>query len=383
MNTKLSDQQLDEFGAKLDAIQQSAREELGSSDRAYILRLIRVQRWLSLGGRLLIFLSVLCQPWWLLLGEHALASHAIFWPMIVLGTLLLASGKILENMEIGHNVMHGQWDWMNDPQVNSRQWEWDHACPSSQWQHSHNVEHHTWTNVLGKDRDVGYGMLRVTDYQPWHPFYLLQPLNTLILALYFEWFIAVHDIELSKVLRGKDDRTETKRLLREAGGKFWRQARKDYLLWPLLAGPFFPIVLAANFVANILRNLWTFAVIFCGHFPDGVEHFRVRDTINETRGQWYYRQLLGSCNIRGGKLFHIATGNLSHQIEHHMFPDLPSNRYAQVAPQVQQLCREYGMPYNSHRFSRQLGSTLWNLLSLSWPSKRKKGRKELYKKAAA
>jgi linoleoyl-CoA desaturase len=69
--------------------------------------------------------------------------------------------------------------------------------------------------------------------------------------------------------------------------------------------------------------------------------------VGETRGRWYLRQIMGSCNIEGGPLFHVMSGNLSFQVEHHLFPDMPSNRYAEVAPRVRVLCARYGIPYNS------------------------------------
>lgn len=364
----LTDADLRDIGERLDAIQARERASLGAADRAYILRLIRVQRWMALGGRALIFASLLGLP-------VALGSWPLFWVLISLGTLTLALSKILENMEIGHNVIHGQWDWMNDPDIHSANWEWDHGCPARQWKHTHNVVHHTWTNVLGMDRDIGYGMMRVTEHQRWHPFYLFQPLWIVLMAMYFEWFIALHDLEIPRVLKGKRDKAEARAILRESGAKVGRQALKDYLLWPLLAGPFFFIVLGANFTANVLRNIWTWAVIFCGHFPDGVSHFSKSVVATESRGGWYVRQMLGSCNIRGGRLVHILTGNLSHQIEHHLFPDLPSNRYARVAPEVEALCREYGLAYNSHSFGRQLGSVLWKLLRLTFPGGKRPSRR--------
>jgi fatty acid desaturase len=61
------------------------------------------------------------------------------------------------------------------------------------------------------------------------------------------------------------------------------------------------------------------------------------------------------------------SGNLSHQIEHHLFPDLPSNRYPELAPRVQALAGRYGLPYNTGSLSRQFGTTLWNILRLSLP----------------
>ncbi len=364
----LTEADLHAIGERLDAIGARERASLGQADRAYILRLIRAQKLLAIGGRLGIFASLAWLP-------AALGSWPMFWVVLCLGIGALALAKILENMEIGHNVIHGQWDWMNDPAIHSSTWEWDHACPARQWKHTHNVVHHTWTNVLGMDRDIGYGMMRVTERQRWHPFYLFQPLWLVVMAVYFDWFIALHDLEIPRVLKGQRNKAEARAILREAGAKTGRQALKDFVLWPLLAGPFFLIVLAANFAANVLRNIWTFAVIFCGHFPEGVSHFSKSIVAGESRGAWYVRQMLGSCNIRGGRLMHLLTGNLSHQIEHHLFPDLPSNHYVRVAPEVRALCEQYGLTYNSRPFIRQFGSVLWKLLRLTFPSGKRPRRR--------
>jgi linoleoyl-CoA desaturase len=351
---------VEEFGRELDAIRDEVMESRGERDRGYVLRLIRLQRGLALGGRLVIFASL------------AAWHTAAFLPVIALGTVALAGAKILENMEIGHNVLHGQWDWMRDPDVQSGTWEWDTVCPADQWKHSHNVVHHTWTNVLGKDRDVGYGMLRVTEEQRWHPFYVLQPLSVIVMAVFFEWFIALHDLEINHVVAGRRTLAEVRPMLRRIAAKAGRQALKDYVLWPALAGPFFVPVLLANAAANVLRNVWTFVIIFCGHFPDGVQYFAVEDVADETRARWYVRQLLGSCNIDGGRLFHVLSGNLSHQIEHHLFPDLPSNRYPEIAPRVRALCARHDLPYNTRPLGRQFGSTLRKVCRLALPGPRQR-----------
>ncbi len=348
----LTDAEIEAFGAELDAIQREVRASLGASDRAYIQRAITVQRSLALGGRALIYASLPLLPTPFFLG------------VIGAGTASLALAKILENMEIGHNVIHGQWDWMNDPEIHSSTWEWDNVCPADQWKHSHNVVHHTWTNVMGKDRDVGYEILRVTDQQRWRPAHLAQPVYNALLATLFQWGVAMHDVDL------RAPRAETLSKLRGIGRKAARQLAKDYVLWPLLAGPFFLPVLLANLTANLARNLWTYAVIFCGHFPDGAHVFTEAQIVGETRGRWYLRQILGSCNITGGPLFHVLTGNLSHQIEHHLFPDLPSNRYPAIAPRVEALCGKYGIPYNKGSFTRQLGTTLRTIVRLALPSRR-------------
>ncbi len=359
----LDAERLEALGRELDAVRDEVLASRGERDRRYILRVIRVQRAMALGARVLMLASIALHPWW----AHAAAGSLPFLAALGLGTLLLGLAKILENMEIGHNVLHAQWDWMRDPAIQSSTWEWDIVCPSDQWRHSHNVRHHVWTNVLGEDRDVGYGMVRITEHQRWNRFYLVQPLSTVVMALLFEWFVALHDVELSNVLAGKRPWSEARPLLRQVGRKASRQVLKDYVLWPALAGPFFLWVLAANAAANVMRNLWTFTIIFCGHFPDGVLHFTRADVQGETRGGWYARQIVGSCNIEGGRLFHVLTGNLSHQIEHHLFPDLPSNRYGEIAPRVREIAERYGLPYNTGSLTRQFGTTVGKIWRLALP----------------
>ena len=96
-------------------------------------------------------------------------------------------------------------------------------------------------------------------------------------------------------------------------------------------------------MANLARNIWSHSVIMCGHFPEGVSTFEVSELDEtESRGQWYVRQMLGSADISGPAWLHVLCGNLSHQIEHHLFPDLPSNRYAELAGPVRELRQATG-----------------------------------------
>ena len=360
----LTDREIEDFGRELDDIYEEVMNDRGAADARYIRRVIRIQRWLAATGRVGIFASLALLPEW----GHALASWWAFGAVMAFGILSLGLAKILENMEIGHNVMHAQWDWLRDPEINSGSWEWDSVCPSDQWKHSHNVMHHTWTNVIGRDRDVGYGILRVNAAQPWAPKYLPQMVYNTLLAVFFQWGVALHDVEFDRIRAGDKKIAEALPLIRGILRKIARQGAKDYVLWPLLAGPFFLYVAGANAVANLIRNLWSYMIIFCGHFPAGSQVFSEAEVEGETRARWYLRQLLGSCNIEGGRLFHVLSGNLSHQIEHHLFPDMPSNRYPQVAPRVRALCDRYRLPYNSGSLARQFGTTTWAIARHSLPS---------------
>lgn len=345
----LTDEQCTAIEARFDAIRSRVRSELGSRDADYIRGLIRHQRQLEVSGRVLMVLP-------------------LTWP---LGVVALSASKILDNMEIGHNVMHGQYDWMHDPAISSKDFEWDTADTAKNWKKTHNFEHHTFTNIVGRDHDVGYGLLRMSEDQPWEPRFLFNVPLAVILHVAFQHFVAVQSLKLEDFLVYH---TKTRAQLgvefRPVWQKMRRQLARDYLWFPLLAGPFAPLVLVGNGLANLARNIWACAVIFNGHFPAQAEQFPVEVLARETRGQWYVRQLLGSANFSGGRLMHTMSGNLSFQVEHHLFPDLPAQRYQEIAPEVQAICREYGLPYNTGSFWRQTASTWKRIFRLSLPTRK-------------
>ncbi len=349
----LTPEQLEAFGAEMDVIRQRVIADLGEEDVAYIRKIVKRQRQLEIAGRALFYVPPA-------------------WPLAVAA---LSVSKILDNMEIGHNVMHGQYDWMGDPNLNSRMFDWDTVCPADQWKYSHNYIHHTFTNILGKDRDIGYGVLRMDEDQEWRPYYLGNPVYAFLLMVFFEWGVALHDLEVENIVSGKRSLADNKPLYPGLIRKIRRQALKDYVLFPVLSGPFFLSTLAGNAVANLVRNIWAFNIIFCGHFPAGVESFSEEECYDEngeeSRGHWYYRQILGSANITGGKLFHIMSGNLSHQIEHHLFPDIPARRYPELAPEIKEICERYGLEYNTGRLSKQLFSVARKIVKLALPTRSK------------
>jgi len=344
----LTDEEVAELGREFEAIRSDIEASLGADDADYIRSVIGLQRRLEVAARITLLASILPPAW-------------------LAGTSMLSLAKILENMEIGHNVMHGQWDWMNDPEIHSGTWEWDNVCPAELWKHSHNVVHHTFTNVIGRDNDVGYGILRVAPEQTWTPATLGQPVVNALLALLFEWGVALHDLEVTSIRGRQRDRGGSWRRLRLLGRKVRHQVVKDYVVFPLLSGPSFLTTLTANATANVVRNLWSNMIIFCGHFPDGAEKFTEEELDGETRPEWFLRQLLGSANFEGGRALHVLSGSLGYQIEHHLYPDLPSNRYPEIAERVRDLCDRYGLAYTTGPVAVQYSQTLRTILRLSLP----------------
>ena len=400
--TRLTPEQLEELGREFDAIHDDVFAELGERDRKYIMSMIEMHRRMVVLARVLLFGSRYKPAW-------------------VAGTTMLSLAKILENMEIGHNVMHGQWDWMNDPYINSSTWDWDSASTAEAWKHSHNYIHHTYTNIRGKDRDLGYEIMRIDPHQKWNPVYLAQPFYNLLLAALFEWGVAVHDLDFDAIKAGEKSKQQIRRELKGMMRKGRQQITKDYIAFPVISGLVstgvelalaaarsgqerksrprrllegawnkanpatsddgvvrqlierrsfrqpFRTTLTADFTANVVRNVWSYAIIFCGHFPDQTYSFSEEETADETRGACYVRQLLGAANIEGSPLFHVISGNLGYQVEHHLYPDMPSTRYAEIAPRVKELCERYELPYNSGPFLTQLGMVQRTIIRLAFP----------------
>ena len=387
---RLTDEQIEELGKEFDAIHDEVYSDLGDRDRRYIVSMIEMHRRLAVLGRVLLLFS----------------RHRPAW---IAGTTANSLAKILENMEIGHNVMHGQWDWMNDPYIHSSTWDWDTASTAEAWKHSHNYVHHTYTNIRGKDKDLGYEIMRIDPHQKWHPVYLAQPVYNVLLMLFFEWGVAFHDLDFEAIRTGEKSQKQVLKELKGIAGKARSQIVKDYVAWPLISalamaaldiareapelgkkrrlrrrdprriaaaagaialksgGRAYRRTVTANVAANMIRNVWSYAIIFCGHFPDQTYTFSQEEAEDETRGGWYVRQLVGAANIEGSPLFHVASGNLGYQVEHHLFPDMPSTRYAEIAPRIKEICERYELPYNSGPFGKQLGMVQRTILRLAFP----------------
>jgi fatty acid desaturase len=344
----LTDTDLEELAAALEAIRRDIEVSRGAKDRAYIKRAIAFHRSLEIAARLAIG------------GTKGKFGWA-------LGTAALAAAKCIDNMELGHNISHGQWDWMNDPEIHSSTWEWDAASLTSQWQYSHNYRHHVFANVVGVDDDLGFGIMRVSRDQEWRPSNLAQPLRAVLLALAFEWGVAMHGLYSAQDRETTDAGKATHR--RALIRKMARQAGKDYVVFPALSRRRWWRTLAANVVANGLRNVWACVVIVCGHFTDGAEKFTPSVLDGETKPEWYLRQMLGTANFRAGTVLAFMSGNLCYQIEHHLYPDLPSNRYPEIAVRVRALCVTYDLPYTTGSLIRQYLLTMRTICKLALPDR--------------
>ncbi len=361
--TTLTATELDEFRGELDALRARIASKVGSDDAEHVRAVRALSQTLEVAGRVLIHVSL--EP-----------------VSFTLGVLGLGLSKILENMEVGHNVLHGQYDFMGDPTLDSRTYEWGMVGTAKTWKRAHNVSHHTYTNVIGKDDDFGYTAFRFSGDVAWNPIHVLQPIISPMSGLFFDHSIALYDLRLThyllpKALRNKElgasrPPAEVRDDLTSFAKKAGRSYLKEYVFYPALAGPFAPKVALGNVLAHGVRNVWAYAVIYCGHLTESVRTFDESELATETKGGFYLRQILGSSNFTAGPILGILSGHLSHQIEHHLFPDLPAWRYREMGPEVARICAKYGVPYNTASFGEQLRSVAREMFRFAKPGGAKK-----------
>ena len=249
--------------------------------------------------------------------------------------------------------------------------------------------HHTYTNIRGKDKDLGYEILRIDPHQKWNPVYLFQPFYNLLLAAFFEWGVAFHDLDMDALRKRQKSRQQLTRELKGMASQGAQPDRQGLRRVPLLSAAAaagarscaggadaavragrdaFRTTLAADFSANVIRNVWSYMIIFCGHFPDQTYTFS-RGGSRRTRPAAACTS--ASCSARptsrASPLFHVISGNLGYQIEHHLYPDMPSTRYSEIAPRVKAICEKYELPYNTGPLFKQLGTVQRTILRLALP----------------
>ncbi len=353
----LSPEQSSAFRAELDALRSEYAAQVGERDAEYIRSVRAAARALHVAGRLLLQCSL----------------EPVGWSV---GVVALATYKALENMEIGHNVLHGQYDFMHDPSLSSATYEWDMVATARSWKRAHNATHHVFTNVIGRDRDFGYNAFRFSEEIPWRPHHLLQPLVSPLSGLFFQYSIAAYDLGVLDALRRRRSggtvprrrkARDVARDVREFAQKAARKAFLEYVAFPAVAGPFAMKVALGNALATALRNGWAYVVIYCGHLTESTATFTEERLANEDRAGWYVRQITGSSNFEATRLVHVLSGHLGFQIEHHLFPNLPAWRYPELAPRVRAICERHDVPYATGPLSCQFRSAMRRLLRYAVP----------------
>ncbi len=108
-------------------------------------------------------------------------------------------------------------------------------------------------------------------------------------------------------------------------------------------GVVFVVLPPGKAVAFIAVNQALFGVYLgCAFAPN---HKGMPTLTGDDRPDFLRRQVLTSRNVRGGRVVDVALGGLNYQIEHHLFPSMPSVNLPRVQPIVRDYCEELGVSY--------------------------------------
>jgi NADPH-dependent stearoyl-CoA 9-desaturase len=350
---------LEAFAAEIDAVRKFITDQIGPGDVAYIKKIKRISRFSEAIGRALIHFSL--DPFTWSAGVFALWIH-----------------KQLDTAEIGHNALHGCWDGLEGAkEFQSATFKWNAPVEEESWKRGHNLLHHQYVNIVGRDPDVNFNLLRITDQTAWSPRHLIQVLQFFILAPGFMWFLNPYFTGLGDLTRkfGTDGYTDVlpdrkPKTILKAG---YQSAKKlipyfatNYLFWPLLAGPFWWKVFGGNLVADALRNIYCCTSIYAGHFGDDLE-YHDKSFRTTGRGEWYKMQVEAAHDFKAPRLLSILCGALDHQIEHHLFPRVPPNRLRQIQPKIEEICRRYGIKYQRETWKKNLKEAFHRIFKMSFP----------------
>jgi len=346
-----------QLGIELDALKARVLAEVGADDLAHVERMRRISIAAEVVGRGLLHVSLDPLTW--SIGVAALWLH-----------------KQLEATEIGHTALHGAYDKVPGAErFASADFAWDVPIDEASWKRGHNHQHHGNTNVAGRDPDIHFGTIRLTEQTPYAPHHRLQHLAALfLLAPNFTFGMNLHFTGAADTLATNGlgqldvlpDRSwpSVRGAWHQALRKFVPYYGKNYVFYPLLAGPMAWKVLLGNVVAEIGRDVYSAATIYCGHVGGDVASWP-EGTRPRSRGEWYAMQIEATNDFEVSAPISILCGGLDRQIEHHLFPTMPPPRRRQIAPEVRAICERHGLRYKTDTWGRTLKKALAHVKRLA------------------
>ncbi len=346
------------LGEELDALKARVTAEVGEKDVRYVRGMRAVSRLFEATGRVLLHVSF--EPVSFLAGVTALWLH-----------------KQLEATEIGHSALHGAYDGLpGAKRFQSETFRWDTPIDEASWRNGHNHRHHGNTNVAGRDPDIHFGPVRLTDKTPYHRVHRIGlPFSLFVLFPNFAFLMNLHFTGLSDAYHdnGQPEKLDfLKDRSKESIRGAWRAALRkyvpyyfwNYVFFPALAGPMFWKVLLGNWMAETMRDVYSAATIYCGHVgPETASYERGHKP--KSRGEWYAMQIEASNDYEVSWAVSVLCGGLDRQIEHHLFPTLPPERLRQIAPEVRAICERHGITYRTDTWGRTLRKAFGHIAVLS------------------
>lgn len=303
------------------------------------------------------------------------------------GSILGALHTLLEFSELGHNIMHGSYDHLsNAGEFHSERWVWNIVADPHEWRVMHHQNHHPFTNIVGKDHDLGYSFLRLKPGQSWYGHNIIQFPLLWSLALTPSYYFAF--VTGTSAARTEGRGVLSKETLAQSFKLIKEHASKNFIKDPLSVSrkrllPTF----AGNYASMVIGYFLTTAILLLEHHSPNVELFSDPGE-DESEEDYNRRQILATSNFTPYEAldnyfiklleeevkfdnpppFRVFYGGLDTHLEHHLFPDLPCNRQRDIQPLVKELCLKHGLPYNVTPFETVVPYMIKNIFKLTIPA---------------
>ena len=295
-----------------------------------------------------------------------LVTNVVAPPVMLLLAMCHGFLTAMIGINIGHDALHGSFS--SNGKVNRLFGLSFNIIGANDyvWKISHNLVHHTFTNIPHHDEDIHPGdVLRIEPTQelkPFHRFqhvyafflYCLTSISWVVLKDYKKFF----SHQLGAHYRETFPRKEIVRLI--------TYKVIYYIIFLIL--PFVLIdlpwyyILMGMFMAHFVQGFTLSVIFMLAHIIEGTS-FPEPDSEKRIDMPWADFQMHTTANFgMNNRILSYFFGGLNFQIEHHLFPQMCHVHYPQVSRIVKQTAADHNLPYiNYPSFSSALKSHIRTL----------------------
>jgi fatty acid desaturase len=355
----------------IDAIKETI--EVGEEDFAHLLKLEKWGRFATISGFALIAIVTILNSY-----ANSGMSTLDFWLFGIIGAFLIGVGNVARWSNVTHPILHGAYDKVpNIPKRytkngfakgNRRYIDWLDWIKPDAWAFEHNIMHHYHLGELDDPDNIEKNLEWL--HKKSFPMFFKYAIVYLFAGI---WKLAYYAPNTLRILDNKerkavnDPRSTSYQIspFTKNGLELWKHYILPYGLFQFIFLPlwFLPFGFSAVLTAfgflvlgEIFANLHSFLVIVPNHSAEDIYQF---STPHKTQGEYYLRQIMGSVNYNTGTdLIDFMHGFLNYQIEHHLFPNMPSSFYQKMQPIVKDICKKHNLEYRQESVFKRIGMTL-------------------------
>jgi len=345
---------------------------VGEDDFQHLLKLEKWGKIATFSGFFLIAIVTILNTY------NSDMSHFDFWFFGIFGAFLIGVGNVARWSNVTHPILHGAYDKVpNIPkrytkagfaQGKRRYIDWLDWIKPDAWAYEHNIMHHYHLGELDDPDNVEKNLewLHKKDIPMWMKY-------SIVYLFASVWKLAYYAPNTQRILQNKDEKTMNNPRgqkysfspFTKKGQELWKEYLLPYGLFQFVFLPllFLPwgwsaVTTAFGFLVlgEVFANLHSFLVIVPNHSAEDIYQF---STAHKSQGEYYLRQIMGSVNYNTGTdLVDFLHGFLNYQVEHHLFPNMPSSFYQKMQPIVKDICKKHNLEYRQESVFKRFLMTI-------------------------